>query len=270
MEGIAFRFILYIVEKSKEDFIMTTSNNRIFFLVKVFSEEKYADNFIKGSIFFNTLGYFKKIEINDGRGDPNEGISHWIQPSDIKSFNIEIPNKGKISLGKEDFSGPIVIGYDWVNKVNIFCMYAVGFFNLASDNEDFLLSEDDIKSLQKKLYIDPRCRDFGDWAVVVPAKKFIGRMNKVLSENELSWHSGLVDYYDEKTFSGNLSMNDILFKKHKLYEYQKEFRYCIIPKDIENHQEKPILLEIGDISSFAMKTPIDNIMNSFQLNTIKI
>lgn len=269
MEGIAFRSMLYIVEESKEDFIMTTSNNRIFFLVKVVSKEEYADSFIRGHILLNTLGHFKEMEIHDGRGDPHEGVTHWIQPPDVKSLNIEIPGQDKISIGKEDLASPIVMGFDWINKINVLCMYAVGVFNIDSHKNNEFLCEDDIKSLNEKPSLDPRCLDFGPWAVIVPVRKFTERMKAVLCEKDLHWYSNLVDYYDEKTFSGSFNLHEVPFKKHKFYEYQREFRYCIVPKNIENHQESRMFLEIGDISSFAIKMPTSKLMNAFKWSIAK-
>ena len=53
--------------------------------VKFCEQERYADDFMAGTLFMNTLGYFKRLEDTSGKGraDPNEAATHWWQPSDI-------------------------------------------------------------------------------------------------------------------------------------------------------------------------------------------
>ena len=42
-------------------------------LVKVFSDSRYADEFIRGKLYARRLSHFKHIEDADGRGDEYEG-----------------------------------------------------------------------------------------------------------------------------------------------------------------------------------------------------
>ena len=56
------------------------SNSNILFLIKCFTEEVYADSFMKGELFMNRLSYFKQVENDsyDGRLDHNEGVCHVV------------------------------------------------------------------------------------------------------------------------------------------------------------------------------------------------
>ena len=45
----------------------------IFFLAKVFSEPGYADDLMGGKLYANRFSYFKRIENDHIRGDPEEG-----------------------------------------------------------------------------------------------------------------------------------------------------------------------------------------------------
>ena len=54
----------------------------IYFLVKVFSDKKYAEDFVNGKLFANRLSYFRKLEEEQqaNRGDRHEGVVGWHQP----------------------------------------------------------------------------------------------------------------------------------------------------------------------------------------------
>ena len=45
----------------------------MFYLAKVFEKQEYADKFVRGEIYCNSLAWFKKLEDRDGRGDTYEG-----------------------------------------------------------------------------------------------------------------------------------------------------------------------------------------------------
>jgi hypothetical protein len=59
----------------------------IWYLVKFFSEEQHANQFIAGQLYLNRLSYFKKVEAasEDGRPDANEAVAVWWQPDDTIS-----------------------------------------------------------------------------------------------------------------------------------------------------------------------------------------
>ncbi|MCQ8130703.1 hypothetical protein [Methylomonas rivi] len=99
--------------------------------VKFFDEEKYADEFIKGNLFFRRLLDFKKIEEeHDGvRQDENEGIFAWFQPKGIL-MTLNIKNSlgedfEKIEITEKDLAAPISMSSVEHNYYHVFCMYAV-------------------------------------------------------------------------------------------------------------------------------------------------
>lgn len=90
----------------------------IFFLAKIFDNEDYADNFLHGNIFANSLSYFRKLEDGESsnRSDQHEGVVSWHQPEQI---NIEI-NGRLIS----NLTGPVSVKMHWHDHLNVFCIYA--------------------------------------------------------------------------------------------------------------------------------------------------
>jgi hypothetical protein len=60
------------------------SRQMIPYLIKFFSLEAHADQFIADNLFMNRLSHFRKLEgRDDSRSDANEAIAMWWQPHDI-------------------------------------------------------------------------------------------------------------------------------------------------------------------------------------------
>lgn len=247
---------------------MKNSGN-IEFFIRFFSREEYADNFIKGHLYLNTLRYFKGVEQSDGRGDPHEGVSHWFQPKDIGSFRLEASNGMNINMVGSDFSRPLMIQPSHIEKINVFCLYAYGSYLLPKiDNKTKIWSE--YKALAHDLFqISDKCREFGDWAVVIQPKKFMERIYSNLNLSNKKAKSGLVEYYDDTVFSGEFSLNESPFKKQKRFEYQREFRICVCPDNPEFHIGRPISLNIGDLSNFTCKSTTDQVIKELSNIDIK-
>jgi hypothetical protein len=57
-------------------------NQCILFLIKFFSEESHAEEFLAGNLYLNRLSYFKRLENRDDvtRRDPNEAVSLGFSP----------------------------------------------------------------------------------------------------------------------------------------------------------------------------------------------
>ncbi|MFT8912951.1 hypothetical protein [Zymomonas mobilis] len=233
------------------------------FFIRFFSEERYANAFINGYLWLNTLEYFKGVEQSDGRGDPYEGVTHWFQPKDIGSFKIEASNGMSIDMVGSDFSAPLMMQNSYIDKTNIFCLYAYGKYLLPKI--DYKATEwSDYESMAYELFkIDEGCRDFGDWAVVIQPKPFIEKIIRNFNFSNKKYRFGLVNYYDDSNFSGNFPIIDAPFNKQKRFEYQREFRICVYPDEPNFHIPRPLQLNIGDLSSCTYKTTTDNIMNNF-------
>jgi hypothetical protein len=71
-----------------------------------------------------------------------------------------------------------------------------------------------------------------------------------------------VEYYDDETFSGAITENDIPFKKQKRFAHQREFRFCV---DTGTRQNEPIKIDIGDISNISEKVDPATLHGRLQL-----
>ena len=216
----------------------------VFFLVKFFDNLNHADDFVHGRIFANRLSRFKKVEDSDksGRMDRHEGTIGWMQPGEccltLNGMDMS-----------DDLAGPVQIQKNWLNHLNVFCVYAAhsGDLNLAS------LSN--IESLRQELTIPDECSALGKYAVVVKnVTEFINRMRSSAQANDYRITWGLVKYYAPATFHGNFrnveSVEASAFWRQDQYRFQQEFRFVI---DSGSLGECRLVMDIGDIRDITLQ-----------------
>ena len=213
----------------------------IFFFVKFFNEEQYVNKFIRGKIFANSLSNFKRIEdqVSANRNDRHEGVVSWFQP-----------DRSRLVLNEIDFTpdldGPIEMQKNWLNYLNIFCIYAAhsGELNLEK------LSSGNIDLLRKQLEIPKDCLKLGRYAVVVKnVPEFIRRIETTAKSISYGVNRRLVRYYDPTTFHGSFTDGEAVFWKRDEYRHQKEFRFVFNPLVMGTD---PITLDIGDIRDITL------------------
>ncbi len=217
----------------------------MFFFVKVFDDEKYAEDFIKGKLFVNRLSYFRKLEEGESanRGDKHEGVVSWHQPDQV---NIEI--NGRVIT---ELAGPVSTQMNWHGHLNVFCIYA------AHSGEFDGVSEETLAAFKKQLELPEECQNLGEYAVLVTrVNQFIERIKISAKENNYGLTAGLVEYYDPDKFNGSFTENESIFKKRDEYKYQKEYRFAI---DTGIEGKKAISLDIGDISDITMRCKVSDI-----------
>jgi hypothetical protein len=241
----------------------------IWYLIKFFTEEHHADQFIAGNLHLNTLAHFKHVEAedSDGRMDTTEGIAMWWQPYDL-AMKLNVPGVGDIEITQADLAGPVSMAFDFHNNLHIFCLYAVHTtgFECIDDKIDF--ASEQAEELQRQLHIDERCMKFGKFAVITPAVPFLGQLRKTLNSQRYKARWKLVEYYDEETFHGEISPREIPFKKQKRFSYQREFRLCVYPRTKDEAvNSNPITIHIGDISHICGKVAAAQIPGLFKLKT---
>ncbi len=220
----------------------------IFFLVKVFENEDFADQFLKGNVFAKRLSYFRKLEEGEdaNRSDQHEGVVSWHQPGKV---NIEI--NGRLIT---DLAGPVSVKMHWHDQLNVFCIYA------AHSGEFEGVSEDNLLSFKKQLEIPEECLKLGGCAVLITSvSQFIDRVRKSVERNNYGMTAGLVEYYDPETFHGSFSETESIFRKRDEFKHQKEYRFAF---DTGIQGDDPLILNVGDISDIAFKCKVTDI-NSF-------
>jgi hypothetical protein len=202
------------------------SEVHIFSLIKFGAEEHILDLYNNGTIYCNTIEYFRSHE-EDGalRGDSYEGttmIKNY--PPNARYFfhfddeSVEVhPANFHIRESYEEIKG------------NMFCLYSV--------------TREEIKKA-KRLTIDVRNKMFGSHFLFVhDCKSFYERLLQGFKENGFRIGTGFVTYYDINSHTGDLGF----FHKSNEYEYQKEFRILI-----DNSKEQiPLSFKIGHLHDVA-------------------
>ena len=201
-----------------------------------FGEEKNIfDLYENGTIYMNSIQYFRQIEDNDLRGDSYEGVS---MIRNYEPGEFEIPNfnfKGK-HLGihlKESYEK--IFG----NIYSLYCISSHGWDN----PEEFI--------------IDSKIKKFGNQCLMIKdVKKFINLVENKARKLDLDIKSGFVNYYDKNKVNRKIT----LFEKPLEFEYQKEFRFYVARKSVE-----PIKFTIGSLKNIAELFPCETTVDTLRL-----
>ena len=222
------------------------SGPTIWYFIKFFEKEEYAEQFIKGTLYLNRLSYFQQLENScaDGRSDTTEAVAIWLQPPDF-IMESNIPGVGSTTISKDDLDGPVSMSYSDYNNLHVLCLYAVHTTGFAKIDGKLELAESEAAELQRQVTIDDRCLKFGPFAVINPAVPLLSQVKKALQRMGQWFEGKLVEYYDDETFHGEIAPKDIPFKKQKRFSYQNEFKICVQTKTSGND---PLLIANGDIS----------------------
>lgn len=199
-------------------------------LIKIFEKEEYRDSFLKGNLYMNKLGFFKKIENNERdlgkRFDDLEGITGYMQPS-----------RAKITMqyGQEIKSiSPIIFRNNISDHISVFCVFGYKP-NSSQITEDFL--------------------KLGKFAVIiVNPLEFLLRFNRYIDEKELVGGSRFIRYQDYNFFHRHkISALDAPYFKDQSYSHQSEYRFCIYPElsTAETNSHSATTICIGDISNIC-------------------
>ena len=236
---------------------------KIFFLAKFFEKKEYADDFLQGKLFLNSLSYFKEIEGEDGRGDEDEGAI--VMPFDddlIFTLTATNPETGEVSevrITKDDLAAPVSIHPRWYDHINLLCMYACHTGDFQS------ISEDNINDFKKQLEIPEECVRLGEHAIIITnTQEFFRRIRVAAEQAGYGIFGELVKYYDPDVGTPTTRSDlETVFHKRKEYEYQSEFRIAV---DANVGEPIPLCLSIGDISdiAFLMRTSEINQQMKFE------
>lgn len=193
-----------------------TTGRTIYFYLKFFEKPEFAADFMSGRLWMNSLEYFKKLEgsADDGRLDPHEAPSHWLQPKDA-----QITFAG-ISIPPEDLAGPVIIQENRYDTWNVFCLYAghSGIFQrLSAENMD---------AFRLHLRVPSRVANMGTTAVLVRnVSEFNARFQAAVRRRSFSLKAGLVEYFDPASFSGPILKPT--HAKRIEFEWQREYRFAL-------------------------------------------
>jgi hypothetical protein len=247
----------------------TMAEPNILLFIKFFQNGGWAEDFIKGKMYLNRLSVFKKMEAlyqEDGRPDTNEAVAMWWQPHRFH-MTLNEPRVGSVQIAEKDLAAPTSMSFEHHDHFHVLCLHSIYTSGLPfADGKFHLEGPGQIDELRKQIRIDPRCFNFGPHAVIINARPFIERFIGVLRQQGRKFTGGLVRYYDDTTFNGEIPRGRILFHKQKRFEYQREFRVAVEPIILG---ADPLVVDIGDISQFAGKSSSHKLNELLQVNLDK-
>jgi hypothetical protein len=203
---------------------------KLFIFIKIGREEHVSSLLNDGSVYMNTVQRLRAADLESGRGDPTEGRS-FVRNCPPGEFQVDfIKDKW---FRYERFS------YWETPKGELGNVYSL--FTLAKHHTIGLSS----------FRMNSDCVKLGThWLLIKAPGEFMKRLDAALCAAGLKFRQGLVNYYDDSTYSGRLSV----FYKPNGFAYQQEFRY-----HVSNGNGKPLLLNIGSLRDIAEMHPISAI-----------
>lgn len=193
----------------------------IMVFLKFGQQEHVYDLYENGTVYMNTVEYFRRIEDKELRGDSFEGTIKVIN-SLPGTFRIPgIDREFKYHKAHIEEAYKIAFG-------NIFSLYAISSYGFANPME---------------FKIDERNRGFGTHCLLIKnVPYFINSLKEQLTNLGFKFSHGFVEYFDKDSISKDLTA----FDKPLEFRYQKEFRFFV-----PNDKLEPISIKIGSLEDFA-------------------
>lgn len=205
-------------------------------LFKFFSCEEYRDDFLKGHLYFNSLNFFKKHEESEVPG----------QNDYYECCSIHQPDSVKITLGNlhlTDFAGPISIScnHDLLTS-NIICFSTI--------RDDLYYNCKSFEEAKQNILFPKELLNYGRYAVAIPqGHLFIERFKTAALKGGFFFCHAPVNYYDFSKDNISCKYPEIAFQKRSEFSYQREYRFLL---QKTNEEDKPVILEVGDLSDITM------------------
>jgi hypothetical protein len=231
----------------------------IWYFIKFFECEEWADQFMAGHLYLNTLGYFKQMESagSADRGDPAEAVAMWLQPHDV-IITIKVPDlQLETTITAKDLAAPVQVSSTYHDNLHILCLYAVHSDDAKFADGKVTGTPQEMERLQQQLRVDPKCFEMGKYAVTICAAPFLEQLREALKRQRIAATGKLVSYYDDAVFHGEIAASKIPFSKQKRFSYQSEFRVCL---NTRASTAAALTVDIGDLSAISRKIPA----NQFQ------
>jgi len=222
----------------------------ICYFIKFFEREEWADQFLSGHLYLNTLGYFKGLEsaATADRGDPTEAVSIWLQPHDVvMTLRVPVLHLETV-ITEKDLAKQIQVSSTYHEQLYLLCLYAVHTDNPVIEDGKIR----NLDAMQEQLRIDPKCFEMGKFAVVVPAADFLKQLTSKLKDLGVAATGRLVNYYDEASFSGEIAFSDIEFSKQKRFSYQREWRLRV---NFNTATTGAMTIDVGNLPEGSFKLP---------------
>lgn len=234
-------------------------------LIKFFSKRKYAEQFLKGELYMNTLAYFWENGFEEQR-DLFEGVSETF---DKKSLGFPIP-------WQQIINGDVMFRLDAYRYCNLYCFYRVDIDETGIRNPFGIPAMVPVKGIHLP---GDEMTKFGDTvAIIKDEAEFLRRVMQSIEKDWLCL-AGDVRYsriegspnglgggsywQSEKVYpaprlqrgNGRTSTKDC-FIKTSFYENQREWRICLF-RNVKD--DKAYTLKVGDLHDIVELVPVNQI-----------
>lgn len=236
------------------------------FVFLKFMDEEYIDTLRKGDLYLRNAKTFidmEKVSERKGMGDKYDTSLVMRNAQTSVIITDEFGNETGDTL--EAIAGEITFHFDTRVLHPIYCLYV-----LDGDMMELCYEDDEQMVFKPKINPDDLARmksEFADTLVLIDAGKFIERIKNYCEENKEYAKHAAVKYCDFDiiqdsritAFFEEFGANGA-FYKDKYFEYQKEYRFLFLSKEIED----PITLSIGDISDFTEVFNVNEFFESYK------
>lgn len=233
----------------------------IYAFVKIFENRKYAEDFMDGRLFMNTIRHFKNYNDKNGelRGDPYEGIIAMYQPSKFTEIMVD-----NIVIPSNEIATPVVVHGNELLNMNAFCIYSINSRGLDANPKM------SVNNFKKTIEIHDSCYGFGPYCVVVyNAEIFIRKVSNGIKQAGYAGSLCLVDYFDENSFHGVFPTDRHGYQKRSIFKRQQEYRVLI---DTRRAEPKELILAVGslrDITRLVLTDQFNSLLEIKSLNDSK-
>lgn len=204
---------------------------------KILSKD-YADDFIAGNLYMNSLNFFRRIEGNAAQGDPLEGICGSIRKDQLKQVGINFDESMT-----EAIIGNVSLISDYYGLNNLFCLYRLF---IDDEKKTVACPSDELRKFNDKGAYDK---------VVIRIKDTDQFLEQITAAIEKGIRTHKIEYgiFGGVTYSNAWSNADgpgtrSVFHKEPKYEYQNEWRLCLLRNALA---DQAFVLPVGDLSNIT-------------------
>lgn len=210
-------------------------------------DKQYVNDFIHGDLFMNTLSYFRRIEKNCAQGDQLEGVCGSIRKDQLKQLGIYF-DKGV----QNAIQGNVSLVNDYYGYNNVLCLYR---FIIDDDNRCVSVPAEELRQFNDEDAASKVVLRVKDTDLFL--KQIAEAVEKGLQEHKLEYGVYGKVVYERSWLHADGPGTRSAFHKEPEYEYQNEWRLCILRRDLI---DRPYKLNIGDITDIVEIIPLEQFL----------
>lgn len=222
-----------------------------------FGKKEHMESLMKGTVYMNSMEFFKTYEDYNNIGDQDEGVQTILQPEHTKVTigPVEFEKDGKLvkiperTLRKKNGLINLKVNSD-ISSINLFCLYKISLDQICRDNLKFHLPQE-IKDDENYTH----CVIFND------PQKFVEKINCGVKGKSNYFQAKIIEYVDKDSYHGEVG----IFRKFKKYEHQNEYRIALSPNQQYRGNNNEFVLEIGELSDIALLIETSQLEDSLEI-----